>query len=106
VIPQLQPRQANYDQPGLKRTCKVGSYPPNKLGLYDMHGNVWEWCDDAEKRDEVVLRVYRGGCYEWHCRATARLTHHHDARNHHLGLRVARVSVAAAGSVPVLQGGR
>ncbi|WP_149111016.1 formylglycine-generating enzyme family protein [Limnoglobus roseus] len=32
--------------PYLARSCKAGSYPANKLGLYDMHGNIWQWCSD------------------------------------------------------------
>ncbi len=79
--------KANYGNSNRSKECKdinpgkpspVGNYPPNVFGLYDMHGNVWEWCEDhwhdnykrapddgsawVDKK-EGAFRVFRGGSW-------------------------------------------
>ena len=64
--------------PNLQRPCTVGQYQPNAFGLYDMHGNVWQWCqdwydkdyyseflaDNPKGPDSGTYRVIRGGSWD------------------------------------------
>ena len=89
-------------------THAVGGKRPSAWGLYDMHGNVWEWCRDWYDVGYYVqtpvddptgplggsLRVYRGGC--WHdpardCRSAGRNLIEPGNRNRDVGFRVSLV---------------
>ena len=72
-----------------EQTTDVGTFPPNAFGLYDMHGNVWEWCQDtwnsnyqgaptdgnAWTDNDNKYRVLRGGSWKYNpvfCRSAFR----------------------------------
>jgi eukaryotic-like serine/threonine-protein kinase len=101
-----------YDSNSYRTTHPVGEKKPNAWGLYDMHGNVWEWCsdwkgeyasiavDDPTGATAGSLRVFRGG--SWYssaggCRSAFRLWHTSGSRYYYLGFRVASSSVGASG---------
>ena len=91
-----------------QETVEVASFPGNAWGLYDMHGNVWEWCADHwhdtyngapadgspwinDKSNDVRRRLLRGG--SWYslpgsCRSAYRYDLHPDGRHDTVGFRV------------------
>lgn len=102
--------------PFLNRTTTVGSYKPNAFGLYDMHGNLNEWCldrfgrdyyqhspaDDPRGPEQGTYRVIRGG--DWYsdgrdCRSAFRYADVPAGRFYALGMRVV-CELASWGATP------
>jgi formylglycine-generating enzyme required for sulfatase activity len=101
----LRPHGGAATGPYLGRTCKVGSYLPNAWRLHDMHGNVWQWCQDWYKADYYTHspkedpqgpnsgpgRVLRGGAWDyngWNCRSACRIFGYPAGRDYNSGFRV------------------
>ncbi len=71
-------------------THAVGQKQPNAFGLYDMHGNVWEWCEDAFDEFSSGYRAIRGGSWfvaAQHCRSAFRYADPPSNHLHSLGFR-------------------
>jgi formylglycine-generating enzyme required for sulfatase activity len=97
---EMSPDQANVFGIGskLQRPTRVGAYPSNRLGLCDMHGNVWQWCADLwPERPDRAERVFRGGSWQCldrvYCQAGRYLVHSPTYRSKDHGFRLARVPV-------------
>jgi flavodoxin len=103
-------------RPGVyrQRTVEVGSFSPNKFGLYDMHGNVSEWVWDyygpyalGDQTDPLgpnsgSLRVYRGGGWNdfaKNMRSAYRATYQADKGSYNIGVRLVRSAVFSSDSV-------
>jgi formylglycine-generating enzyme required for sulfatase activity len=101
----LSSKQANFngeypDGRGVKGPClgrptKVGSYKPNRLGLYDTHGNVRQWCEGLYD-PKGTERAFRGGCWINQGADMRPLNRGHDTpavRDGNIGFRLVRVTV-------------
>ena len=80
----------------LEKPSDVGSYPlPNPLGIYDLHGNVWEWTSSLSS-ERGSDRVIRGGSwfnYGEYCSASHRHWNVPDYSNYHVGFRLLAVPI-------------
>jgi formylglycine-generating enzyme required for sulfatase activity len=75
------------------RSRNVATLKPNDWGLFDMHGNVWNWCQDEYKPSMTEKHIFRGGSYVDAARevgAACRLRTDADTTNDYMGFRPAR----------------
>lgn len=73
------------------RPQPVATRPANAWGLYDMLGNVWEWCEDAVGSADAPRRIFCGGGWSsplQHCSPDSRRDQPQDARGSALGFRI------------------
>jgi formylglycine-generating enzyme required for sulfatase activity len=105
--------QANFDanfpysgcaiEQALGQTTPVGTFPPNPFGIYDMHGNVWEWCSDwhgpyttsettnPQGPSTGSKKVVRGGSWQYgagYCRSASRSNALPEIRGNNIGFRL------------------
>jgi formylglycine-generating enzyme len=91
----------SWSWPGLvknnNKTKRIGSKPPNELGLYDMSGNVREWCWDSHAgntTDDPPGRIWKGGGWmgaDFCCTSAFRAQHEANGKGPDEGFRVCRV---------------